>query len=352
MPRKTGEEVKIEVEVGTTYYAFAALSTVSSPDADVGRIFTTSATYMSDQKNLQPDVRLDGVISGLNLSPGSGSDWNTVEVSAGSVYIKGEEVEITATQVTDIERPLMSGNVRITALTVDADGNVNGTDGAEGTAGTVRGTDGGKPFLPVDQVLIGYVTLSPYGSSVSGQRLITAAEIDNESKERSNVPSYIVHYHDGDGGRDNATNLGAFEFYTALPEIHAVTAGGPGTARRNVYAAYYDAEFEELGDIYDFDFTEDIATVVSRAYGDLADETTPTVPSWSGSGSAYWTRVKDILNLIKNSKRWIKYYPDDDETPHWVGRAIITVGRAMPVAGNMTASVTLAGSGRLYDKQS
>lgn len=350
MPRKTGEDVKIEVEIGTTYYAMAALSTVSSPSSDVGKVYQTSATYLSDQKSLQPDVRLDGVISGFNITPGSG--YNEVDISAGSAYIKGDEVEVSATTIGDIPRPLVDGNVLVTALSVDEDGNVNRTECTEGSAGGSRGAAGGKPNIPTDEVLIGYITMDYYGGSVSGSKAITSDEIDNESKERTTIPSYKIHYHDGEGGRDNYTGVGAIEFYTQLPTIHSATATGDAAGRRNVYASYYAADFEELGDAYDFDFDETIESVTSRAYQDLADEMTPTVPSWSGSGSVYFTKVKDALDVVRASKRWVKYYPDKDNTDHWVGRAILTVSRALPVADNMVASVTLEGSGKLYSKQS
>lgn len=345
MPRKTGEDTKIEVEVGTTFYPMAALSPVASPVADIGKKFVTLATFLSDQANLQPVVRMDGVISGLNLTPGSG--YNEVEVSAGTINVKGAVVVVSADTISDLTRPTTVGQVLISAITVDDNGDISATAGTEGAPSTTRGGAGGPPFLPVDEVLVGYLNMEYYTGSASGPRVISGAELDNETKERIISPSFSVDYHD-----DGAENVGCIVFAAALPEIHAASAAGPGTARRNVYASYHDAVFEELPETMNFEFSEDVGTVKSRAYREKTEETSPTTINWSGSGTAYWSTPQDVLNLIKNTKRWLKYYPDVDETAFWAGRAIIKVSRSLPLEDNFTASVTLEGSGELYAKAS
>jgi len=345
MGRKTGKDTKIEVEVGTTFYSMAALSTVTSPSGDVGKIFTTSATFLSDQENLQPDVRLDGINSGFTLSIGSG--YNEVDYSSGKLYVKGEEVTVAAGTVSDLLRPTTTGQVKVTALTVDSDGNITKTAGTEGATSTTRGAAGGKPYLPVDEVLIGYITMTYYGASASGAKLVASSEIDSETKERSIIPSYQVHYHDGD--RTNQTDVGAIEFAAVIPLIHGA---GAGTARRNVYVSYYEPTFEEMNDVKDFSFAEDVAAIKSKAYGEKTEQSSLGTETWSGSGSGYWTKVEDILNIIKNTKRWFKYYPDEDETNYWTGRAIVKVSRNLPTEDNLNASITLDGSGTLYAKSS
>jgi hypothetical protein len=348
MGRKTGKDVLIEVEVGTNYYPMAALSTVSSPASEVGKKFETSAEFLSAQEDLEPVVRLDGVVSGLTLSPGSG--YNEVDYSDGSVYIKGNTVNVTAGTITDLLRPTVAGQVRVTALTVDENGTVNKTAASAGASSTVRGAAGGPPFLPVDEVLIGYITMSYYGGSASGASTIAASEINDETRERATIPSYEIMYHDGSGS--NPTNVGAIRFATALPLIHAATAAGPGTNRRNVYCSYYAAEFEQVPDARDFSFDEDVATVRSRAYMDASEETSISIPSWSGTGSVYFDRVSDLMTLIKNSKRWIKYFPDQDNTDYWAGRAVMKVSRNLPVDDNLMATLTIEGSGEIYGKDS
>jgi hypothetical protein len=345
MGRKTGANASVLIELGSIAYPMAALTSVSSPASDVNKKFETQAEYISDLSELQADVRVDGVLSGFSLAPGA--SFNEVDVAAGKLYLKGQLVEVSATTVTGLTRPTTQGQVLVTALTVDDTGTINKTAGTEGATSTSRGAAGGPPFLPIDEVLIGYVTATYYDGSASGEKVLTAGEIDSYTKERAAIPSAKVLHHDGD---DGGTNKGCVVLANALPEIHAATAAGPGTDVRNVYASYYEPEFEEVPDAKDFSFDEDIATYKSKAYKDASEETSIGTPSWSGTFSAYFSSVEDVLNLVKNSKRWIKHFPDSDLTDHWSGRCVIKVGRESPVEDNLMATVTLEGSGKLYPK--
>lgn len=344
MGRKTGANASVQVELGSISYPMSALTSVSSPASDVNKKFLTSAQYISDLAALQAQVRVDGVISGFALSAGSG--FNEVDVAAGSLYLKGQIVEVAATSVNNITRPTTIGEVLVTALTINASGTIAATAGTEGETSTVRGAAGGPPFLPVDEVLIGYITATYFDGSASGEKVLTAGEIDSYTKEYAAIPSAKVLFHDED------QEYGCVELANVLPMIHAATAAGPGTAVRNVYASYYEPEFEEVPDAMDFSYTEDVSTYKSKAYKDASEETAIGTPSWSASFNAYFTTVDDILNLIKNSKRWIKHYPDDDLAPYWTGIAIVKVSRDIPVEDNMSASITLEGSGKLYSKSS
>jgi len=346
MGRKTGRDVIVQMEIGATYYPMTALTPVTSPSSEVGKKFETLATFLSAQESYQPSVRLDGVISGLTLSPGA--DYNTVDFTAGQIYLKGELISVNAGGVDGLERPTATGTVVVYALSVNASGVVNKTKGIQGASTATRGAAGGPPFIPVDEVLIGYVTMTYYGGTASGASVVAASEVNSESKERANIPSYETMHHDGAG--NDPTNVGCVRFFTALPLIHAATAAGPGTNRRNVYASYYDAEFEQVSDSKDFNWDEDITTVKSKAYLDSSEESSLGTPSWSGGGSVYWDKVDDILSMVKNTKRWVRMYPDKDETAYVAGRAVVKVSRTMPVEDNMMATITLDGSGALYHK--
>ncbi len=342
--RKTGENVKIEIEVGNTFYAMQELTSVASPASMVNKKFDTGASFLSDQKSLQPNIRLDGVVSGFAINPGSG--YNEVDVAAGKIYSGGALVSVIADTVQDLLRPTTTGQVVVNAITVNSSGTISVTSGIEGASNSTRGSAGAPPFLPVDEILLGYITLSYVSGSASDPQVVEASEIDSESKERTILPSVSVHYYDGSG--DNPTYGGAIEFASVLPDIHAATAAGPGTACRKVYAAFYEPVFEQIPDAKDFSFDEDVGTIASKAYQDPAEEMNTSTPSWSGSGTVYFSRVDDIIQEIKNTKRWVKYYPDADETEYWAGRAIIKVSRTMPLEDNLSASLTLDGSGELY----
>lgn len=344
MGRKTGANASVQIELGSVAYPMSALTSVSSPAADVNKKFLTNAQFISDLAALQPEVRVDGVISGFGLAAGSG--YNEVDVAAGTLYLKGNLVSVDATTVSDITRPTTIGQVLVTALTVDAAGTITATAGTQGETSTTRGAAGGPPFLPVDEVLLGYITATYFDGSASGEKVLTSGEIDSYTKEYAAIPSAKVVPH------DEEQNVGVIMLANALPMIHAATAAGPGTDVRNVYASYYEPEFEEVPDAMDFSYTEDVSTYTSKAYKDASEEKAIGTPSWSASFNAYWTTVEDILNLVKNSKRWIKHYPDDDLAPYWAGIAIVKVSRETPVENNMSASITLDGSGQLYAKSS
>jgi len=342
MGRKTGANASVQVELGSVSYPMAALTSVSSPAADVNKKFLTQAEYLSDLAALQPEVRLDGVRSGLVITPGSG--YNEVDISAGEVDLKGNRISVSADTVSNLTRPTTVGQILVSAITVNASGAFTARPCTAGVATTTRGAAGGPPFLPVDEVLVGYVALTYYDGSASGEKVITAGEIDSYSKEYAAIPSAKINYYDED------QEVGTIEMANALPMIHAATAAGPGTAVRNVYASYYEPQFEEVPDAKDFSFDEAVSTYKSKAYKDASEETAVGTPSWSGSFDAYWTRVEDILNLVKGSKRWIKHFPDSGLADHWAGRAVLKVSRQSPVDDNLMATVTLEGSGKLYPK--
>lgn len=342
MGRKTGANASVQVELGSISYPMSALTSVTSPAADINKKFLTAAEYISDLAALQAQVRVDGVITGFALTPGS--SFNEVDVAAGSLYLEGQLVEVAATSVSAITRPTTIGEVLVTALTIDSAGTITATPNTEGTTSTVRGASGGPPFIPVDEVLIGYITATYYDGSASGEKVLTAGEIDSYTKEYAAIPSAKVLFH------DTEQEVGCVELANVLPDIHAATAAGPGTACRNVYASYYEPEFEEVPDAKDFSYDEDVSTYKSKAYKDESEETAIGTPSWSASFDAYFTTVDDILNLVKNSKRWIKHFPDADLAPHWAGLAVVKVSRETPVENNMMASITLDGSGKLYSK--
>jgi hypothetical protein len=342
--RKTGKNVRIELEIGSVFYPWNALATVVSPAADVRKKYAALATFISGDKNRKPMVRLDGQVNGFTITPGK--TYNEVDVSAGTGYLLGVELGVAATTVTDLERPIANAtNVLWTALSVDSNGTINKTVGTEGTSTATRGAAGGPPFIPENEFLIGYVTMTYYGGSASGAKVVSASEINSDTKEYAAIPSYTVLYHDG-GGTD-PQNVGVVQFASQLPMIHGA---GVGTATRNVFAQYHDAIFEELSDSYDFNITEDISVTESIAYRDAASQKDTNIPSWSVAGNVYSGDINDVLSIVKNKIRWMKHFPDADETPYRVGRGIWKRSTNFPVGETINSSVTIDGTGELYSK--
>ena len=146
MPRKSGKDGMVEVELGATYFPMQALSSVSSPASAVNKKFTTGQTYISPIEDYEPNVRLDGVVSGLLITASINAD--EVDFSAGEVNVKGEVVQVTAGQVSSLTRPAIDGNIVQNAIVVDGLGAVTAEAVTEGATSNTRGAAGGPPGWP------------------------------------------------------------------------------------------------------------------------------------------------------------------------------------------------------------
>lgn len=344
MGRRTGERANMQIEVDATPTPPSILTSVTSPAADVGRVYPTTAQFISASTGKHPVAYLDGVISGFAITPSS--TINAVNIEQGKVQISSITIEKTAEEITLIPRPTASAaNVLVTAFTIDDTGTINKTTGTEGVSNSVRGTAGAVPFLPVGEILLGYVFATYFEGIATGAKTVEQAEIASETKEWAIIPTATWTHH------DPVLDVGTISLGAQLPLIHAATAAGPGTARRAVYARWSDAVFEDAPDSYDASMSEAVSTVVSRAYGEEHSQVEISGVDWSGSFSAYWSTLNDVYSIVKNDKRWVKQIPDrSTPTDYAAGLAIIAVDRSMPVADNMTATVTLTGSGPLYPK--
>ena len=349
--RVTGKlRAKVEFEVGSTLYAMSPLSTVSSPASDVRKKYLTEATFISDDVDRQASVRLDGQISGFTLAPGTA--YNSVDVSAGTGYLKGVEITVSGTTITDIQRPTASQtNVLWTALSVDENGTINKTVGTEGSSSSTRGAAGGPPYIPVDEFLIGYITTTYYDGSASGAALINTDEINSGTKEYASIPNSKIVYHDGSG--NDAQDVGVVLFASQLDLIHS-DDGGSTTSTRNVYAQYQDVLWEEAPDTYDFNLTTDTASVESQSYDDDASQKSVGIESWSAGGNGYTDHSpSDFWNMLNAKKRWYREFPDKNKTGYYAGLSIVKVStRNFPVNEVYNASITVDGSGKLYPKLS
>jgi len=353
MPRKSGKDGMVEAELGATYFPMQALTSVSSPAAAVNKKFSTGQTYISPIEEFDPIVRLDGVVSGLILTASSTAD--AIDYSAGVVNVSGVEVSVSGSTLTSISRPTVDGNVIQNAIVVDGNGTVTAVAGTEGATSNTRGAAGGPPYLPLNKVLLGYVILEYVAAT--GGAVISSTEIDTASKERADIPGYKVLYHDGQDERNpNGSNYGCIEFTSALNTIHnslSDPTGATGTAvTRKVYTSWRSPLFEEIPDCFDVSITESMATITSIAYGDTYEEKATSTPSWSASFSYYWSKVNDIVDVIKNTKRFFKLYPDRDSASHWLGVCTITANHNIPVTDSLQGDVSMEGSGAVYTKTS
>jgi hypothetical protein len=344
----SGKEGAIFVEVGVDQTPYTALTAITTPAERANRYFKSTAEYFSAQEKYKPLVRLDGIKTGCVVSPHADAD--TVNVSDGTYYIKGVLYTLADAEVADIARPAILGNVIVTALSIDADLNVNKTAGVEGTASTTRGAAGGKPFIPVDEVLVGYVT-AEYVSSSAGAVFVNT-DIDTDSAEYAALPGVEIIYHDGQDNTSNpyGENVGVIKLSSALTAIHSATPAGGTNVVRNVYAKWWEPSFEEIPDVFDANADEAMSELVGMAYQYKYEQKVSGTPSWSGGFNFYWDSVNDIMHLIKNSRRFFKVYRDVDGDNYYAGAAILTISRSIPKDGVCDGAANLSGSGPLHVK--
>jgi hypothetical protein len=341
MSRKTGLETLVEVEMGGMPVPLSEMM-MDENYTGKGARYLTDAPFISPLR--EPEVYLDGVISGLRIKPGLNP--NEVIVEPGEARVGGQvlviENEVT---VTAVARPSTPGNVMVTAITIDPTGAMVKTAADEGAVSRDRGVAGGLPFLPVEDILLGYVPAT-YASASDGA-VFSSSEIDSDSKERTSIPGVSIAYRDGG---EMGSNKGAFMLSNALPLIHAADPmASEGTHRRRLFASYTEPDFEELPDSYDFSVDRDVATSESQAYGEDYPQKALGAKSWSSSGSVYWTKAGDFSDQIDATKRWVKIYPDrNDPKRYYAGIAVVKVSKSMPKADNMTATITLDGAGELF----
>jgi len=223
---------KIEYESAQALVDFAAMT-----DSGDHTVFTVTGNVWSDRSGYAPDVRPDGIITGVDiLTAGSGSD--EVDSIAFTAWLAGVLKSVSATTTT-ITRATVSthaiNSIILTGTTVSA---VKGTEGT--SFSTTRGAAGGPPYIPIGSIEIGQVKTD---SQVSAA--ITSSEIFQTTgthQERADYPLYRRPNNLGYGILASTTSrkYAHIEFYSALDASHT------GGVCKGVYIKYYTPTFTAI----------------------------------------------------------------------------------------------------------
>ena len=125
MPRITGRNLAVLIEMGKVPYPNVALTSVSSPADKVNKKFKC-ADILSPDDNYPVSVYLDGIINGGDISPTENA--NEVSIGSTTYYIKGEEKTIVSATVSNLSRPTQTGYIVWNAICADEDGVGSDTD--------------------------------------------------------------------------------------------------------------------------------------------------------------------------------------------------------------------------------
>jgi len=325
---KTASNAILYYEAGQSY-----VPTVVMTDSGDHTKFTSADTTWSGYEGKEPVVRPNGMITGGVITPAASGTDNLVDVTAGTCYVSGALVSVSAATDLEITRAT-STDTHIICSVVVTSGSYAVVAGTDHTAfSTTRDATGGPPLIPVDSVEVGQVRLTSY----------TDAAIDSDEifmvpgthTERADYPVWDENWADGE-----------IDFAAANPLIHT------GATARKVFVAYYTPIFSEVSSATDFVPAETTHSVTStQIYGGTVGATSATL----GQGSfttRLQTGVTDGLIDNKNKTLWFKFYPDRYRNEYILTQGVLGIARTFPAGAAIMANCTISASSTSIDKES
>lgn len=301
---------------------------VLTVNASNGALFESVADYWSEATINPVEIKPDGILTGLTISPGAANDQ--VSITAGTVQLAGATASVSADSVFDITRGTTNG-YKICAVTINSSGVLTEVEGTESTAfDTTRGAAGGPPYIPVGSVLVGYVYLTSTTAA-----LITSDEIRQLGSNRETATSPTYTY-------DITT--GSVTFDSIVNPIHT------GDVPKSVYASYapvtvpssftllqYTDSYKGPEDVYSSDITkfhnnQKLANVTN----DLSDCTfNLTFERDYGIGS--------FIEAARGDKRWLYVKPDQYRSSYiLVPAGVVSIEKDEITAEESTVSSTIS----------
>lgn len=212
----------------------------------------TGKTLINMRPELQPTVYIDGIVQGLEITPGAA---DKVSVTAGTIDVEGVSQAVEANSalaLTVVEANTAGETLRWNAIVVDIDDNTLGV-----VAGTPSDTlldtygdaAGQRPLVPADQLVLGWAK-----AGLATTKL-TSADIDFQDREFAGVDYEIL------------PNIGGCRLTTALPHIHAATIGGTPAPRPVKFSGYYlDNVMSTIGTAKEWSLSADSTDVSDETF--------------------------------------------------------------------------------------
>lgn len=313
-------DAKIQYEGGQNQSPMDAL--IDSGDATT---FESGAEMWSRRSGFEPVIRPDGLMTGATITPAAAGSNDTVDVSALTAYIGGEEVAASAETGLAVTRAADTNTHIIHSIVVDAAGTISAEAGTGGTSfSETRGSAGGPPLIPVDAIELGQVRL---GST-------TAAPV--KASEIFQVQGLHVERYDYPIMTGIDYRNGTVSFASALPAIHV------GDETKGVYASYAEAVMVDLPKGTDFQPSENSISVGStQIYGMTLGSASTSLNQ--GSFTAYMENgVTDPMVKLKGEFLWLRFYPSKFKTAHILDHGYLGMSRSFPAGDEMSASCTIS----------
>lgn len=205
-------------------------------------------TLINMRPEKQPTIDIDGILDGLEITPGAATD--DVAVSAGTIEVDGESVTVSADATVDLTVATAASSVRWNAIHVDkTTGVLDVAAGAAVTAVTslldTFGTSAGqRPLVPANSLLVGFCYVGTAGQTIA------ASQIDYLEREYGGVDYEVL------------PNIGGCKLQTALAKVHAGSLG----RKVKFSGSYLDNVLAEIGTAKEWSLSADSTDVSDETF--------------------------------------------------------------------------------------
>lgn len=322
----------LEFEAGQVQYPWEELT-----DAGDGMTFEASNAPWSVQGDVPTQVKPYGIETGGRATPGEAADH--VHIAAMTVAMPGSPaanengVVTVAADDVEIQRGTESDPFRVTAITVNEDGNLVAVAGDAHTAfDDDHGKNGGPPLIPTTSVLVCIVRTNSHESAV-----LTSSEIMSISgvhREESMFPIF---------GRPDYAR-GAVSFRSELPKIHT------GDKPKKVFAIYATPVFQDLPDTTDYVPAETSHSVSSTETHQGARGSRSSSLNAATFSVILDDGITEPLMRQRDREIWFRWRPNPSrDLPYQLTLGTLGIARTNPASGDRTASCTIAAESASVD---
>jgi len=314
-------------EAGQALVSMAALE-----DSGDHLIFNSDDELWSDKSGYSPDIKPNGVLTGLVVTPAASGANDQVDVSGGTLNLNGVVTTVAADAANACTRGLTTDVYMVNAITINNAGAVAVVVGTDGTSPSeVRGAAGGPPFIPVDSVEIAQVRFSGITAAVVLASEIKA--IPNTHRELATFPTYDV-----DFSRVQSGVLGVAGItFTSAPMLNHT-----GDVAKKVYAQYYTPAFATVPKSADFKRPANSKSISStQIYGGAIGAVSTSLGQ--GGFKAYLQDgVTDGLLAEEGNKLFFKFKPDRLKTPYVLAQGFLGLVEQYPAGSSIMADCTIS----------
>lgn len=294
--------------------------------------YNSADAMWSDKSGFNPDIKPNGVLTGLAVTPAAGGANDQVDVSGGTLNLNGVVTTVAAGANKACTRGAALNLFMVNSITINAAGAIAVVAGTAHTAPSeVRGAAGGPPFVPVDSVEVAQVRFTGVTAAV-----ILATEIKsipNTHREMATFPTYDPEFARVVNGIMGVAGV----TFTSAPMLNHTA-----NAAKKVFAMYYTPAFATVPKSSDFKRPANSKSVSStQIYGGAIGAVSSSLGQ--GGFKAYLNDgVTDGLLTEEGMKLWFKFKPDRLKAPYVLAQGFLGVVEQYPAGASIMAECTIS----------